>query len=98
MTAEEILRAIQERVAKAGDLRGTVKFVIDGDKIVHIDATQTPPSISTEDKQAQCTVRLSADTFEDLITGKGSAMTAFMFGKIKVEGDMGIAMAISRIL
>ncbi|GIV23529.1 MAG: SCP2 sterol-binding domain-containing protein [Bacteroidia bacterium] len=98
MTLEEIVQAIQARVQQAGDLRGIVKFVIDGTKVVHVDATQRPVQITTEDKPADCTIRLSGDTFQDLISGKGSAMTAFMFGKIKVEGNMGIAMAISRIL
>ncbi|MCX7606331.1 MAG: SCP2 sterol-binding domain-containing protein [Bacteroidia bacterium] len=98
MTVEEITQAIQQRLDRASDLRGTVKFVIDGDKIIHINANQQPPLLTVGDQPADCTVKLSSDTFQDIITGKGSAMTAFMFGKIKVEGNMGIAMAISRIL
>ena len=98
MTAEEVFQAIQERVGRVKDLRGTVKFVVDGDKIVYVDASQQPPHLSREDKPADCTVRISGQTFKDIITGNASAMTAFMLGKIKIEGNMGIAMAISKIL
>lgn len=98
MTQEEVLQAIQSRLDRVKDLRGTVKFVVDGDKVVHVDATQQPPALSSEDKPADCTIRIAGSTLADILSGKSSAMTAFMFGKIKVEGNMGIAMAISRIL
>lgn len=98
MTLEAIQQAITERVSRATDLNATVKFVVDGDKIVYVDATQQPPVISNEDKAADCTVRVSSETFEDIISGKSSAAMAYMFGKIKIEGSMSVAMAISRIL
>lgn len=98
MTLEQIQQAISERVAHVSDLNATVKFVIDGDKFVHVDATQNPAVISTDDKPADCTVRVSSETFADIISGKTSAATAFMFGKIKIEGNMSVALAISRVL
>ncbi len=98
MTFEEVVQAIQERVAKAQDLRGTVKFVLDGTQAVHVDANQQPPVLTTEDKPADCTIRIASDTFSEILQGKASAMTAFLFGKIKVEGNTGLAMAISRLL
>ncbi|MCS6896301.1 MAG: SCP2 sterol-binding domain-containing protein [Bacteroidia bacterium] len=98
MTLEQIREAIAERVSRASDLNATVKFVVDGDKVVHVDATQKPPVISTEDKPADCTVRVSGSTFSDIISGNSSAAMAYMFGKIKIEGNMSIALAISRIL
>jgi putative sterol carrier protein len=51
-----------------------------------------------EDKPADCTVRLTSDTLNDLLTGKANPATAFMFGKIKIEGNMGMAMALTKIL
>lgn len=98
MTFEEIVQAIQARVEKATDLRGSVKFVLDGTQAIHVDATQQPPALTTEDKPADCTIRLSSETFADILQGKASAMTAFLFGKIKVEGNTGLAMAVSRLL
>lgn len=98
MTFEEIVQAIQSRVEKAQDLRGSVKFVLDGTQAIHVDASQQPPVLTTEDKPADCIIRIASDTFAEILQGKASAMTAFLFGKIKVEGNTGLAMAVSRLL
>ena len=36
--------------------------------------------------------------FDDMINGKLDGMTAFMTGKLKIEGDMGVAMKLQSIL
>jgi putative sterol carrier protein len=36
--------------------------------------------------------------FSDMIAGKLDGMTAFMTGKLKIEGDMGVAMKLQSIL
>ncbi len=98
MTAEEIFEQIKARAQRATGVQGSFQFIIDGDKFIHIDARQAPPVVSMEEKPADCTVRLSSDTLSDLLTGKANPATAFMFGKIKVEGNMGLAMSLTKIL
>ncbi len=98
MTAQEIFEQIKARAERATGLQGSFRFIIDGDKFVHIDAHQAPPAVSMEDKPADCTVRVSSDTLSELLSGKANPATAFMFGKIKVEGNMGLAMALTKIL
>jgi len=38
------------------------------------------------------TLRTSADDFAGMVAGKMNPMQAFMMGKIKIQGDTGIAM------
>jgi putative sterol carrier protein len=41
---------------------------------------------------------MSVEDFESLLAGDLDPTTAFMMGKLKVDGDMGIAMKLSSVL
>jgi putative sterol carrier protein len=47
--------------------------------------------------EADCTIIMSLDNFEEMLAGDLNPTTAFMMGKLKVEGDMSIAMKLSSI-
>ena len=55
-------------------------------------------NVSTQDADADCTIRLSKDDMESLMAGELNPTMAFMQGKLKVEGDMSIAMQLSQVL
>ena len=45
-----------------------------------------------------CTISMSGDDFVDLATGKLDGTAAFMSGKLKIKGDMGLAMKLQGLL
>lgn len=47
---------------------------------------------------ANVTIEMSDENFERLIHGKLNATTAFMMGKIKVKGDLSLAMKLQSLL
>lgn len=47
---------------------------------------------------AQCTVIVASSDFLDMIDGKLPGPQAFMMGKLKIEGDMGLAMKLGNVL
>ncbi|MGM8216382.1 SCP2 sterol-binding domain-containing protein [Bacillaceae bacterium W0354] len=47
---------------------------------------------------AKCTFKLSEKNFEKLIEGTLNPTTAFMMGKIKVNGDLTLALKLQQIL
>jgi putative sterol carrier protein len=53
---------------------------------------------TNDDKAADCTIKMDFSDFTDMIGGKLDGMTAFMTGKLKIEGDMGVAMKLQSIL
>jgi len=93
MSIEAIVDKIRDRV-QSSDFDRSVKFDTGGDGVIVIDGA----SISTADAPADCTIKLSLDDLESLVSGDLSPTTAFMTGKIKVEGDMSVAMALSQIM
>jgi putative sterol carrier protein len=98
MTLAEATERIQLKVGTDSGVGAKVKFIIDGEHIIHVDATVVPNVVSNNDQDADTTVRLTGSTFDKLMSGESNAMTAFMMGKIKIEGNMGIAMKINKIL
>ena len=75
----------------------SMKFDL-GEGVVFVDGKSTPNSVSNEDKDADCTITISRENFEKLIAGDLDPTTAYMFGKIKVSGSMGVAMKLSKVL
>lgn len=97
MTLTELTAKMKEGASKKSAFGNTVKFATD-QGVVFIDGNQNPPSVTNDDKAADCTLRMDFSDFSDMIAGKLDGMTAFMTGKLKIEGDMGVAMKLQSIL
>lgn len=55
-------------------------------------------ALSRDDTDTDCTIKMSRSNLEKLMTGDLNPMTAFMMGKIKVSGDMSVAMRLGQLL
>lgn len=93
MGIQQIADQIKPKVESAG-FEQSVKFDTGGDGVLVIDGA----TVSTTDQDTDCTIRLSLSDLEDLISGDLSPTSAFMTGKIKIEGDMSVAMALSQLI
>ena len=54
--------------------------------------------VSEEDGAADTTIRVGWDDWQQMAAGQLDGMTAFMMGKLKVEGDMSNAMQLQGVL
>lgn len=93
MSIETIADQMKPRVEESTFDR-SVKFDTGSDGVIVIDGA----SISTTDAPADCTIKLSLDDLESLVAGELNPTMAFMQGKLKIEGDMSVAMALSQVL
>jgi putative sterol carrier protein len=92
MGVQEIAEQLRPRV-ESSDFDKSVKFDT-GDGVIVIDGK----TISTTDAPVDCTISLTLDDLEELLSGDLSPTMAFMTGRIKVDGDMSVAMALSQLL
>ena len=99
MTLDEITSEMQKRVAEKGAIDGKiVTFDCGDDGKLTIDGAADPATVNNDDAEADCTVIVDKDVFEAIAAGEENAQMAFMSGKLKVEGDMGIAMQLGSLL
>ncbi len=89
----EAVTALNHRMDGAG-FEGTAKFVIEDEGSVMIDAH----GAHAGDDDADVTLTASAETFKAILDGEQNPTTAFMIGKLSVDGDMGMAMKLSSVL
>jgi len=92
------LQILTERVASMlgtdSGLDATVKFKTDEGN-VFINSKVVPNIVSNEDLDADCTFEISTKNALKLMDGELNAMMAYMMGKLKIDGDMGVAMKIA---
>jgi putative sterol carrier protein len=77
-----------------GGIDGSVKFVIEGEGAIRIDES----GAAVDDSDADCTMTASAETFQGILEGDIDPTGAFMAGRLKVDGDMGLAMKLGSVL
>jgi putative sterol carrier protein len=95
MTKSELLAKMQDSGAW---LPGkTIKIDFGGDDgVILLDGSNS--LVSDNDGAADTTIKVSWDDWNALATGSLDGMTAFMTGKLKVEGDMSNAMQLQGVL
>ncbi len=92
-----ILDKIQAGAEKAKPLGKTLKFDF-GKEQLFIDGTGEKNKVSINNDDANCTIQISYEDFNNLLKGKLNPMNAVMSGKIKIKGDMSVAMKLQSLL
>jgi putative sterol carrier protein len=89
----QAVSVLNEKVQGAS-FNGTAKFDIQGEGTVVIDASGARAS----DEATDVTLSADAETFEGILSGEMNPTSAFMSGKLTVDGDMGMAMQLASVL
>ncbi len=94
---EEAAAALREKFAGA-DFAGSVKFDIEDEGAILVTDGEVGTGDNPGDSDADVTISAALDTFRDIFDGALSPTAAYMTGRMRIDGDMGLAMKLSQIL
>ena len=94
MTKQELAAKMQEAGAWLPGKR--VKLDFGGDGTIMLDGAAN--AVSEDEGDADTTIKVNWDDWQAMAAGQLDGMTAFMTGKLKVEGDMSNAMQLQGVL
>jgi putative sterol carrier protein len=93
-SAREFFEGLPERIdpERAATLDASYRFDIEGAGSWRLEADGERAVVTESDAPADCVIRADENTFLRIVRGKQSPMGAYMTGKVRVEGDLGLAL------
>jgi len=94
--------ALAERIRALADANPVfdkrVVFDLGGEGVIRLDAATRPPAVTRERGEADATISVTAENLAKLVEGDMDPTLAYMTGKLKVDGSMGIAIQLGELL
>jgi len=99
MEPREFFDTLESRIdaSKTAGLTSSYLFEIEGAGTWKVDVDDGKVSVTEGAGDADVTIRTSPETFSALASGEQNPTTAYMTGKLKVEGDMGAALKLQKL-
>ncbi len=97
MSLADLTATITDKVQSMEANGKKVKIDLKGDGYIFIDGSTTLPAVTNDDSDADVTLILSEENFEGLTDGSLNPQMAFMMGKLKIDGDMGLALKLGEL-
>jgi putative sterol carrier protein len=99
MEPREFFETLESRVdaSKTAGMTNSYLFEIEGAGTWKVDVADGAVKVTEGGSDADVTIRASSETFSAIASGEQNPTTAYMSGKIKVDGDMGAAMKLQKL-
>jgi putative sterol carrier protein len=98
---EKIAKKLTDNPDSSKAVNACYEFNITGDNggVWTVDLTTVPGKVTAGSTgTAKCTVTASSADFMNIVSGKMNPQMAFMSGKLKIKGDMGLAMKLQKVI
>ena len=99
-SARQFFEGLQGRAdsSRAAGLSASYRFDIEGAGTWHVDVENGAVTVTESHDPADCVIATDEQTFLAVVGNEQSPMGAFMTGKIRVEGDMALALRLKDLV
>ena len=96
----QIPNRLQAKPGLVEKIHSVFRFVVTGDSAGTwlVDLTKPGGSVEQKDGPADCTITVAGKDLVDIVNGKLDPQMAFMGGKIRIAGDMGLALKLGLLI
>ncbi|MEM9058507.1 MAG: SCP2 sterol-binding domain-containing protein [Pseudomonadota bacterium] len=94
---DQLTARVREKFNATDALTSSVRFAVDEGSIV-IEPDKGDAAVHNEEVDTKCTIQLSSDDLSQMLDGELDAASAFMMGRLKVTGDMSVAITLSQVM
>lgn len=98
MSLADLTTKIRDKMGDDSGLDAVLEFDLGDDGVIVLDGTSSPNRVTNEHQDADCTVGVSLEDLRAMISGDLDPMAAFSLGKLRIEGDMGVAMKLGSLM
>lgn len=96
MELQTMRTRLTDLATRAAPIHGAIKIVIGEQGAIYWDGTGNTP-LFPDTCTVGATITTDPSSFEKLMTGKSKVKALFLLGRLKVDGDMALAMRASEV-
>jgi putative sterol carrier protein len=93
-SVSDITERLRAALMGGEGLGKSLKIDFKGEGFIHVDGGQ----VTNDDAPADCTVIIAREDLEAMAKGELDPMAAMMRGRLKIQGDMSVAMRLQSML
>ena len=93
-TVDELTQRLRDALQDRPGLQRSLKLDFKGEGFIHVEGQ----SVTNDDAAADCTVVVSREDLLAMAKGELDPMSAMLRGRLKIKGDMAVAMQLQGML
>jgi putative sterol carrier protein len=95
---DKVTAGLVQAIGRDSGLNACIRLDFGPDGGVLIDGRTVPNRIANEPGDADCTLQIAIADFVEMAQGRLNGTTAFMTGRLKIKGDMALAVRFGNVL